>query len=90
MKAGQGTIFKDTSAIVEHCVGNFELVKNRKYFGFRKSRSVGIGHTQIMLSPVDSFYILARIGDDYEEYNRSYDIPETISLPVEKGRSSGH
>jgi D-alanyl-D-alanine carboxypeptidase len=89
MKAGQGTIFKDTSAIVEHCVGNFELVKIENILDFAKAVPSESGSTQIMLSPVDSFYILARIGDDYEEYNRSYDIPETISLPVEKGEEFG-
>jgi D-alanyl-D-alanine carboxypeptidase len=82
MKAGQGTIFTETSALVSYCSNNFTLFRADNVLDYAKAIPTEDGDAQVMASPADGFYILTRNGDDIDSYTRTYDLPEKISAPV--------
>jgi hypothetical protein len=82
MKAEQGTIFTETSALVSYCSNNFTLFRADNVLDYAKAIPTEDGDAQVMASPADGFYILTRNGDDIDSYTRTYDLPEKISAPV--------
>lgn len=85
MKAEQGTIFTDTSAVLDYCSESFSVTKVDNLLDYAVAVPTGNGGAQIMACPADSFYVLTESGDQIKTYTKTYDLPDRIEGAVAKG-----